>query len=79
MKFCTAKMPDKMTTMRNWGSSSGTSMVNTRFSAPTPSMVEASSTSFGRFCSPPRKIRNPRLEIHGNPISRGWPAPGAGR
>ena len=45
-------------------------MVNTRLSGPTPSIRLASRISFGRFCSPPRKIRNPRLEIHGNPISK---------
>ena len=33
------------------------------------SILLASRISLGRFCSPPRKIRNPRLEIHGKPIS----------
>src|SRR6266566_3846437 len=69
-KFCTAKMPDKMTTIRNCGSSSGMSIAKTRLTALRPSSLPASSTSLGRFCSPPRKIRKPRLEIHGKPTSR---------
>jgi hypothetical protein len=41
-----------------------------RLMGPAPSIRLASLISFGRFCRPPRKIRNPRLEIHGNPTSK---------
>ena len=61
MKFCTAKMPDKMTTMRNWGSSSGTSMVNTRLSVPTPSMVAGVQHVLRQVLQPAEEDQEPEV------------------